>query len=97
MIVFEKIKSMNIDEFAEWYEANCLHDNDPCLRWWDKTYCQNCEGIIKDDIVPYPHEFAYCELNGNCRYFKDMDNIPDNIQTIKMWLENEYEEQRELE
>lgn len=29
MTVFEKIKSMNIDEFAEWFDEYCAHDDDP--------------------------------------------------------------------
>lgn len=86
MTVFENLKSMNIDKFAEWYENNCLHNNDPCIKWWDKTYCKNCEAIVKDD-----KEYAYCELNHKCRFFKDMDNVPDCRQMTKLWLESKCE------
>ena len=80
MTVFEKIKSMNIDELAEWFEENCTHDTDPCLTWYDKTYCKNCEAINKND-----HKYAYCELNKNCKFF---DNMPSAKETIKIWLES---------
>lgn len=75
---------MNIDEFVEWYQNNCLHDHDPCIKWWDETYCKNCKPIIKDGM-----EYAYCELNYKCRFFKDMDNVPDCEQTTKLWLQSE--------
>lgn len=84
MMLFENLKSMNIDEFAEWFGENCLHDNDPCIRWFNKTYCQNCEPVIKDG-----QECAYCECIGKCRYFQELNNMPTNQQTIKMWLESE--------
>ena len=85
MKVFEKLQSMSIDEYAEWFETNCLHNDDPCIKWFNRTYCENCESVVKDG-----HEFAYCELNNmKCRHFKDMDEVPDNKQTIKLWLESE--------
>lgn len=85
MTVFEDLKSKNIDEFAKWFEENCLHDDDPCIRWFNETYCKDCEDVDKDG-----EECAYCELNGKCRYFNDMDSMPDNRQTIKLWLKSEY-------
>ena len=30
---------------------------------------------------------SYCELNGNCKFFPDLDEAPDNKMIIKMWLE----------
>lgn len=87
--VFEDLKSKNIDEFAEWFEENCLHDGDPCIRWFDKTYCKNCKAVTKDG-----QEYAYCELNGNCKYFKDMNEVPNNKQTIKLWLESKCEDDK---
>lgn len=34
---------------------------------------------------------SYCELNGNCKFFPDLDEVPDNKKIIKMWLETEIE------
>lgn len=89
MTMFENLKSMDIDELVEWFEENCLHNDDPCIRWFDETYCKNCEPIINNNEMGYKMEYAYCELNGKCRYFKDMDTMPDNKQTIKLWLESQ--------
>lgn len=86
MMMFENLKSMNIDEFASWFEENCIHDNDPCIRWFDETYCQKCEPIIENGM-----EYAYCELNDKCRYFNDIESVPSAKETIKMWLESEAE------
>ena len=93
MTKFENLKSKNIDEFAEWFEENCLYDDDPCIRWFDETYCKNCEPIIKQNEMGYKMEYAYCELNGNCRYFKDMNELPNNKQMVKLWLESEYNDE----
>lgn len=90
MTVFEKIKAMNINEFAEWYEQNCLHDNDPSINWWNDTYCLNCEPEIGRYIDSNKDmEFAWCELHGKCRFFQDMDKTPNTIQMIKLWLESD--------
>lgn len=92
MTVFEKIKSMNIDEFTEWFENNCLHNEDPCIKWWDKTYCQNCEPVhAYVDYLGKECECSWCEIYMKCRYFQNMDKIPDNKETIKMWLESKAE------
>ena len=85
MTVFEKFKSKNIDELAEWLDEYCMFDDAPWIHWWDKNYCNNCDGIW-DDINCY----AWCELNDDkCKFFQDMDYMPDNKQIIKMWLESE--------
>lgn len=84
MTVFEKIKSMNIDEFARWFEENCTHDNDPCIRWFSETYCENCEPIMDNGM-----ECSYCELNGNCKFFENLDYTPSQRETIKVWLNSE--------
>lgn len=84
MTIFENLKSMNIDEFAKWLEENCLYDSDPCIKWFDETYCKNCKTVIENG-----REYAYCELNDKCRYFKDADEMPDNSQIIKLWLESQ--------
>lgn len=98
MTIFEKIKSMDIDEFAEWFEANCLHDNDPCIKWWDETYCKKCGSVYTtvdylESYTPYnkKHECAWCEVFGNCKHFQNMSEMPSNRDTIKMWLESEAE------
>ena len=68
--IFEKIKAMDIDEFAEWFSKHCLHDTAPCIKWWDDTYCSNCESEIARCIdTNQDMEFAWCELHDKCKFF----------------------------
>lgn len=90
MTIFECLKTKNIDELTEWFDKHMMFDNASWWHWWDENYCKKCEPIIATDNDGDKHEFAYCELNGNCKFFSDMDKIPDNKQIIKMWLESEY-------
>lgn len=80
---FEMVRSMNIDELAEWFTNNWLHDNDPVMSWWDNKYCNKCESVIVDGC-----EYAWCEVHHKCRYFQDIDDIPNCKQTVKLWLES---------
>lgn len=101
MTNFEEINSKNIDEFAEWLDKHGIYDGSDWDKWFNKNYCQKCEAIIMPReeyarIVGWSYsgyrgniECAYCEVNGKCRYFQDMDKIPNNIEVIKMWLETE--------
>ena len=85
-IKFEEINAMNIDEFAEWFSKNCSHDTDPCITWWNDTYCKNC-GDSDDSNVEF--KYSWCELNGNCKFFQNMDHVPNPVEMVKLWLESE--------
>lgn len=95
---FEKIKSMDIEELSEWLDQYGQFEGSPWGTWWDKTYCDDCPSEI-DYICDSegesewltPCEFGWCELHGKCRYFEDLDDVPDNKKIIKMWLESEIE------
>ena len=89
MTIFDCIKNKNIDELAEWLDEHCDFDTALWWRFWDKNYCGKCEAVVFTDDEGDEKDFAYCELNGNCRFFKDMKKIPDSKQIIKMWLESE--------
>lgn len=98
MTRFEKLKSMNIDELAEWLDKYGQFDGSPWMEWWDTTYCKNCPsetGYLPDDTGEnryyVPTEFAWCELHDKCRFFQDRDNVPSIKEIIKMWLECEEE------
>ena len=104
MTKFESIKSKNIDELAEWLDKYGAYDGSPWMEWWNENYCQKCE-MVTMPREEYAHivgwkpcpdyhgniECGYCEVNGRCRYFEDMDEVPDNTEIIKMWLESEIE------
>lgn len=108
MTKFESINSKNIDEFAEWLDRYGAYDNSAWGKWFDKNYCQRCESVIMDRkeyarIDGWNHsdyhgdiECAYCEIHKNCRYFEDVDGVPDNTEIIKMWLETEVEDEASI-
>ena len=90
----EVFDSMNIDEFVDWLDKYGGFESSQWLKWWDETFCKNCDSetaCIPTDEGGYgvECEYGYCELHGNCRYFQHMPDVPDNKQIIKMWLESE--------
>lgn len=90
MTRFEELKNMNIDEFAEWINKDTQCDDSAWMKWWDSTYCKNCESIRA--FVPYlngEHECAWCEVNGKCRFFPNMSGVPSCKDIVKLWLESE--------
>lgn len=89
MTVFDSIKNKNIDELAEWLDKHCNFDSAPWWKHWDENYCNKCEAVVFSDDEGDETKFAYCEHYGNCRFFKEMEDMPDNKQTIKLWLESE--------
>ena len=86
----DKIKSKSLDEFAEWLDKYGAFDDSPWLNWWNENYCSKCDSeVIKTLIFENETECAWCELHNKCRFFQDMDEVPDSKQMIKMWLESE--------
>lgn len=91
MTVFEKFKSMNIDEFIEWLDKNGTTDYSPWVLWFDDKYCKKCQSeIAYIEELDKECECAWCENHDDiCRYFPDINCIPDNKQVIWLWLESE--------
>lgn len=91
MTIYESFKNKNIDELADWIAKNCNFDSAPWWKYWDENYCSKCEATVTcvSEFDENEHEFAYCEINHHCRYFKETEEMPDEKQTIKMWLESE--------
>ena len=107
MTNFEHLKSMSIEELAEWLDMYGQYDNSPWSTWFSETYCDKCESIkckyvdAEKTLGFTPYLFgsysgdlfcAYCELEKKCKFFPDLDNTPDNLETIKMWLTREKEQ-----
>lgn len=91
---FERLESMSVDEFAEWLDKNGMWDNSPWSKWFDSTYCQNCEDIKKEcesNGLYAEMRFAWCEVHNRCKFFPDRDEVPDSKEIVKMWLESEVE------
>lgn len=84
MTVYNSLKCKNIDEFAEWLDKYASHCNPPWDDWFDKNYCKKCDGVEYEGIT-----LGWCELNGKCKFFQDMNDTPTPVQVVKMWLESE--------
>jgi hypothetical protein len=94
---------MPIDEFVEWLDKNCMFDNSPWMNLFNEKYCSKCESIKckyadaeeKLGFSPFSYsgevECSYCEVYNKCRFFENLEDIPDNKEMIKMWLEEEAE------
>lgn len=90
MKVFDKIKSKNISELADWLDKYCMTDNSPWIDWFDNNYCNKCESeIVYVEKLNQKLECSWCELNDKCRYFQELDEVPDCKKVIEMWLESE--------
>lgn len=88
--MFDYIHNMNNKELARWLNMYGLFDNSPWIQWFDKKYCSKCEA----ELVYLPSsdrqaECSYCELYGQCRFFLEMNESPDNEQVVEMWLKSE--------
>ena len=98
MTNFEMIKSKNIDEFAELLSEHFGYDDAPWWKYFDNNYCKGCkpeivltESLNRKIDSDREVEYAWCELNHKCKFFQEMDEIPDEKQIIKMWLLSECE------
>lgn len=100
MTNFEKLQSMSVDELAKWLDQNGIIDNSPWMEHFNSKYCNNCESVMckyedAEKVVGFKPfyddeiECAYCEIYQKCRYFQDMDDVPDGKEIVKLWLESE--------
>ena len=96
MTRFEELKNMDIEALAKWIDENGQFDGSPWITWWDENYCSKCpseHGYLPDDSGEHRWyictEFSWCELNGKCKFFPEMDEEPELKDIIKMWLESD--------
>lgn len=104
MTNFEHFKSMSIEELAKWLGEYGQFEKSPWATWFSETYCNECESIkckYEDaektlGFTSYAFGYsgldcAYCEVEKKCKFFPNLDDTPDNLETIKMWLNKEAE------
>lgn len=90
MTNYEKLCQMTPGEMASFFVKHFDLVMGPWDDWFDKTYCQNCSPITKED-----HEYAPCEIlprnNSRCLC---AGLIPDRTSEshIAFWLNSEAEE-----
>lgn len=104
MTSFEHLKAMSIEELAEWLDENGQQDTAPWQEWFSNKYCNNCESIkckYEDTektlgFTPYMFgsyrgdvECSYCEIYKKCIFFEELEDTPNSLETIKMWLNEE--------
>ena len=101
---FKKIKSMSVEELAEWLDQNGIIDDSPWTEYFNNKYCANCESVVckhedAEKVLGFKLCFwdddidcAYCEVYKKCRYFPDMPEVPDGKEMARLWLEAEVEE-----
>lgn len=83
-----KLQMMTLDSFTDWLDKHGEFDGSPWIKWWEKKYCQACDSeLVRDVDTGREMECAWCELHGKCRFFQEMDYVPDNKDIIKMWLD----------
>ena len=100
---FEKLQSMSIEDLAKWLNENGIVDNSPWMENFNNKYCAKCEAVMckyedAEETVGFKPMFsdneiecAYCEVYKKCWYFEDMDEVPDGVEIVKLWLEAEVE------
>ena len=101
MTNLKQIQSMSLEDFAKWLDEYGQFDNSPWMKFFNEKYCENCDSIKIDhedaktklglDLFSWEltAECAFCEINDHCKFFPDIDGIPSNLETIRMWLEEE--------
>lgn len=93
MKIFDKVKTMNIDELAEFLEKMFLREEGPWDNWFAKKYCnvENCPSIKCECTGEFKGtvDCAWCELNDGCKFFPK-DDFGEKL-IIKLWLESEAE------
>ena len=95
MTNFEQLQSMSQNELAKWLDKHLHFEDAPHMIWFGKKYCDKCDRIefrIEHGYGTYKQTFAYCEREHKCRFFPDMNEVPDNLETLKLWLNTEAEE-----
>lgn len=102
MTEYDKFTKSTKEALAKWIADFGKHDDSPWMNWFDKTYCQKCESeiVTKDEseaklgfqfLYLNKTECSYCEVYKECRFFPNKPT-PEIEEIIKMWLDQEVEE-----
>lgn len=91
---------MSVEKLAKWLDEHGQFDGSLWMDWFNTNYCIKCESItvkrkVAEDklgisaLCGGDTDCAWCELHKKCKYFKELENVPDNEEIIKMWLHSE--------
>lgn len=81
MTQWDKLKNIELKELIDWFDENFESDENPWDKWFNDNYCMTCPSV--------EHEFSYCELCDECRYFTEYGRPLDNKDIIELWLRSE--------
>jgi hypothetical protein len=93
MTNFENLRSMSVEQLAEWLDKHGQFDTAPWTTWFDRKYCNNCEAVMckyEDGEREFP--CAYCEIHDVCKFFPEFNYVPGHEDVVKMWLESEVQD-----
>ena len=88
-----KLKSMTQEELVNWLDKYGDFDGSPWMKWFGKTYCDNCPGITCK-VPAFDNkevECSFCELNHKCKFFEELERELDTKDILKLWLESNYQ------
>lgn len=102
MTIYDKFTTSTKESLAKWILDFGNHEDSPWMNWFDKNYYQKCEPEIvtreesEAKLGFYlsfvdKTECSYCEVYKECRFFPNKP-IPDIEEIIRMWLDQEVEE-----
>lgn len=99
---YDYITSLNKEQLIDWLDTYADSDISPWRRWFDENYCSKCEPIKcsyaeceKLNIKPFYKSnliCSYCEWEKKCKYFPDLEEVPNSRKMIELWLETPYNE-----
>lgn len=90
MTNFERLQAMDIDQLSEWLDEQGQVDNSRHVEWFNSKYCENCPSVMRCyENSKWEFPCSWCEIHGKCKFFPEMDEVPDNKEMIKMWLKSE--------
>ena len=88
MTNYEKLKSMNVEDFANFLDSIGFDDN-PWTTWFSEKYCSKCQPV-KGRFEDVDHEFSFCEINHKCRLFSQEEyDYTNPLDIVRMWLQTE--------
>lgn len=104
MTRYDKFISASLEALATWIDEHGQFNGSPWMEWFNRNYCSNCEPIhIKKedskDVLGFDLMFvnettcSYCEVHHKCRYFPEYNDVISNCDIIKLWLQQEIEDE----
>jgi hypothetical protein len=93
MTLYEKLIGLNKEDLAkEIHEMWRENREEPWTEWFCERYCTCCAPVYEknpftgEDYQDDAYLCSYCELNGRCRHFPELNEVPSDEKMILIWL-----------